>query len=173
MTIKRNVSNTGRRDLPLDDKPKDPYLARSKPKDGAQCGECGVLFEKGRWTWPKSGEASSKTGTHDVLCPACQRIADDYPAGWVVLTGAYPKSHRAEIVNLIRNQEALESGEHPLHRIMDIVDDKEEGEIVVTTTDIHLPRRIANALSHAHHGELSMDYLPEDYRVRITWHREA
>jgi hypothetical protein len=66
--------------------------------------------------------------THEVVCQACHRINDRYPAGVVTLSGA-----------LTAQQKAAEKAEHPLNRIIDI----EEGldQIVINTTDIHLPRR--------------------------------
>ena len=47
-----------------------------------------------------------------------------------------------------------------------------EGErTTVTTTDIHLPQRLGNALKHAFQGTLSVDYANSDYTVRAHWQR--
>jgi hypothetical protein len=79
--------------------------------------------------------------------------------------------HKDEILHLARHQEGQETAEHPLHRIIGI----EEGDdaIVVRTTDIHLPRRIGEALRHAFHGELDFHYEEEAYFIRIRWSRDG
>ena len=44
--------------------------------------------------------------------------------------------------------------------------------VVITTTDMHLPRRIADALRHAYKGETRVRYDEEGYFVRVNWTRE-
>ena len=73
-------------------------------------------------------------------------------------------------MHLMHRQEELEKGEHPLHRIMDIRD--EEDGLVITTTDIHLPRRLGEAVHHAYHGALDFHYEEEEYRLRVNWSRD-
>jgi hypothetical protein len=145
----------------------DSYKTRLKLHDPTVCPDCGALFHKGRWSWasvPPPADAGRES------CQACHRIRDDYPAGWVTLTGAFVARHKDEIIGLIRNNEKLEKSEHPLNRIMAIRD--EDGGLVVTTTDIHLPRRIGEALKHAYHGTLDFHFEPEEYRLRVRWTRE-
>jgi uncharacterized protein (DUF2249 family) len=89
----------------------------------------------------------------------------------VTLRGAFLKEHRAEILNLVRNQEKLEKSARPLHRIMAIEEKGEEIEI--TTTDIHLPRRIGQALHSAYEGEFNFHYDEEGYFVRVNWTRDT
>lgn len=50
-------------------------------------------------------------------------------------------------------------GEHPLHRITGV--EEQDDAILVRTTDIHLPRRIGEALRHACRGELECHYEEE------------
>ena len=45
------------------------------------------------------------------------------------------------------------------------------GRMTVTTTDIHLPRRIAEAVAHAYRGELVLEYGKNEYRLRAEWRR--
>jgi NMD protein affecting ribosome stability and mRNA decay len=108
---------------------------------------------------------------HWGICPACHRINDNYPAGELTLSGSFLKSHAQEIVRLARNTEALESREHPLQRIM-AIEENPEG-IVITTTDVHLPRRIGHAIVDAYKGELDTHYDEGAYFVRMTWKRDA
>ncbi len=146
----------------------DPYKTRLKLHDPSVCPDCGALYHSGRWTWP---EVPPPENAEPERCQACHRIHDHYPAGWVTLSGGFVASHRAEILHLLRHNEELEKAEHPLHRIMDIED--ENGALVVTTTDIHLPRRIGEALHHAYRGTLDYHYEEETYRLRVRWSRDG
>jgi uncharacterized protein (DUF2249 family) len=105
-----------------------------------------------------------------VLCQACRRIRDDYPAGKVTLTGGFVPGHRDEILALVRHLEAEEKSQHPLHRLMKI----EEGadSIMIQTTDLHLPRRIGEGLRHAFKGEMEMHYDEEGCFLRVNWSRQ-
>lgn len=89
----------------------------------------------------------------------------------MTITGDFVLRHKDEILHLARHQEEQEKAEHPLHRIIDI--EAQDGAIVVRTTDIHLPRRIGEALRHAYHGELDFHYEEEAYFIRVKWTREA
>ncbi len=144
----------------------DPYKTRLKLPEPTLCPQCGAVFRKGRWTW-ESAPAKAK----EERCQACRRINDAYPAGVVRLSGGFLKKHRTEILNLARNQEALEKGEHPLHRVMNIED--KDAEIEITTTDIHLPRRIGQALYNAYEGALDFRYDDGGYFIRVSWTRDA
>jgi hypothetical protein len=107
---------------------------------------------------------------HEELCPACLRIRDQYPAGFLSLSGRFLQQHQAEIVNLARNEERDEQAEHPLHRIMQI--DEQVDGVLITTTDIHLPRRIGEALRRAYQGEVDFHYVEEGSILRVHWRRD-
>jgi hypothetical protein len=44
-------------------------------------------------------------------------------------------------------------------------------KIVITTTDVHLARRIGEAVHHAYQGDLDVKYSPDEYMVRVSWSR--
>jgi hypothetical protein len=69
---------------------------------------------------------------------------DRVPAGELTLTGAFFTEHRQEVMNLIHNAESEGRAEHPLERIMDIVEG--EDRTVITLTDAHLVHGIGEAL---------------------------
>jgi NMD protein affecting ribosome stability and mRNA decay len=142
----------------------DSYKASHKLREPARCPDCGAVFESGRWIW-----GTAPAGAHEERCPACHRIHDKYPAGFVALKGAFLGQHRDEILHLVRNHEAKEKAEHPLQRIMAIVDSADG--VMVTTTDTHLARDIAQALHHAYKGELEFHYNKDDNLLRATWER--
>jgi NMD protein affecting ribosome stability and mRNA decay len=129
----------------------DTYKLRGKLKEPTLCTECGALFHKGRWTWAiKPADAEAE----EVICPACMRIRDKYPKGFITLKGSFKDEQREQVIGLVNNTEKVEKNEHPLSRIMSI-ETKPEG-LVISTTDTHLPRRIGEALKHAYRGELEL-----------------
>ena len=104
-----------------------------------------------------------------LVCPACRRTREGVPAGEITLSGSFYADHADEILRLVRRVEKSERAEHPLHRIMAIR--QTAGAATITTTDIHLPRRIGHALEGAWDGELSTNYDEAGYFVRIRWER--
>lgn len=146
------------RDRQIEEVVHDPYLERAKPAEPAVCGRCGLVHHKGRWQ-----RAALPAGAHLHDCPACRRIQDRNPAGYVTLHGA---RHPA-VIALVRNEEAREAARHPLQRIMDV--ETNPDAVLVTTTDVHLARRIGDAVRAAFGGELDVLYSPDEYRVRVYW----
>ena len=141
----------------------DPYRHQRKLPDGTHCPQCHAGYYDGRWQW-----APPAAPAHEELCPACRRVNDRLPAGTLTLRGAFVQAHKDELVGLVRHQEAAEAAEHPMNRIIDITED--EAGLVIDTTDIHLPRRIGEALKHAYRGELDMHFDDAAYFVRVYWH---
>lgn len=146
----------------LDDTRHDPYQAPRKHAGAAHCTGCGAVYESGRWRW---GEAPA--GAQDDVCPACRRTKDRLPAGRLVLEGPAIAAAHDEVLALVRHVAQHEREEHPLNRILQI-DDRGD-RIEISTTDIHLPQRIGEAMKHAHHGALSVRYGSDDYSVRLRW----
>lgn len=142
----------------------DPYKRTRKLSEPTVCPQCGAVYQHGRWQW---GERPA--GAHEVVCQACHRINDAYPAGEVVLGGRFLAAHQDEILAIVRRQEEIEKPEHPFNRIMHIATTPEG--ITVTTTDIHLPRRIGEALVSAYDGTLDFKYDEDGYFLHVDWHR--
>jgi hypothetical protein len=153
-----------RRDRLVREKRHDTYKQRGKWREPTACMKCGSLFQDGRWSWSKPTKHADK-----VVCPACQRIADNYPAGHIEIRGTFFKGHSQELLNLIRSEEKLEMGQHPMERIISIIHENER--TVVTTTGVHIARRIGEALSRAYQGNFSFQYGDEEKSVRVYWSR--
>lgn len=146
-----------------DDNRKDPYLAEEKHPESTICNSCGALFTNGRWTWDDIPSQVSH-----AVCPACQRIEDQYPAGIIKLKGPFLGEHYSQIINLIKNTQRRETSDHPLERIIDIKDEKDT--TIITTTGIHLARQIGDALFRAYKGNLSYNY-DDKKLIRVRWSR--
>ncbi len=156
-----------RRDRLMQEHIHDPYKTAHKLPEPTVCPECGAVFHEGRWQWMTPAPASA----HRTSCQACHRIRDKYPAGRVTLSGGFVRGHEAELLSLARHQETAEKQAHPQHRILLI--EETPDSIVIETTDLHLPHRIAAAVEHAYHGELKLHYDEEGYFLRADWQREA
>ncbi len=153
-----------RRDRLIQEYEHDTYKSKQKLPEPSVCPECAAVFHEGRWTW-----ATRPPKAHETLCPACLRLRDRYPAGYVKLSGQFFEEHRQELLRLAHNVEAREKAEHPLKRIMDTED--QDGNTLITTTDIHLARSIGDALHDAYEGELDYEYTEEQNILRVTWRR--
>jgi|SRR5271165_2720353 len=143
----------------------DPYQAQQKLHEGTVCPQCSAVYHDGRWQWVARTEAAHQ------LCAACRRINDKFPAGILTLRGDFTRQHKDEMIRLARHQEEVEKKEHPLNRIMSIQEDPQG--IVINTTDIHLPRRIGEAVKHAFHGEIEVHFEEDGYFVRVNWTPEG
>lgn len=143
----------------------DPYRMRLKPDSPSLCPKCGAVYDDGRWRWPEH----APSGMDEQTCPACRRIADDCPAGIITIEGPFAEAHREEIRGLLRNEAQAEAREHPMNRVLAIT--THDGGMTATTTDIHLARRLGEALQRSFKGELSLQYAKEEYLVRVRWVR--
>lgn len=149
---------------PLQPHVDDSYRLSGKPPEPALCPECGVVFHEGRWQW-----LAKPAGAHEVLCPACARMHDGIASGYLKLEGEFLAMHHGEILNLVRHVEKREASEHPLQRIMSIME--AGGEVLITTTDVHLARAVGEAIRHAYQGELVLRYADNENVLRAHWKR--
>ncbi|MEK7778704.1 MAG: BCAM0308 family protein [Pseudomonadota bacterium] len=142
----------------------DTYQTKGKLPEPAVCPQCNAVFHKGRWQW-----LEVPANAHQHNCPACQRILEHQPAGFLALEGDFFVAHRDEIASLIHNVEKKEKAEHPLKRIM--ATEEEDNGVVITTTDIHLARGIGEAIHHAYQGDLEFHYNAAENLLRVNWSR--
>lgn len=145
----------------------DPYRWPEKPKEPAVCRQCGAVYHQGRWTWQSPPPADAVA----LLCQACHRLNDDYPAGLIKLSGLFVAEHMDDLILLAQSQAEAEGKEHPLNRIMYIKPTSTK-QLEISTTDIHLPRRIGATLVRSYRGSLKEHYSEGEYFVRVTWRRD-
>lgn len=156
-----------RKDRILRESRHDTYKADAKLAEPAHCPRCGLIYHKGRWQ--RLGEPQADSAEH--VCSACHRINDNYPAGELILSGAFVAAHAEELTHLARNTEAAENQEHPLNRIMAL--ERADDAIRITTTDLHLPARIGRAVESAYEGELDIHYDEGGHFTSVKWYRDG
>jgi hypothetical protein len=142
----------------------DSYRGSRKPGASVVCPDCRAVFRRGRW---RTGAAPRSPLLE--RCPACRRLREHLPAGYVTLSGEFLAGHRGEILQRLRHCEAAERARHPLERIM-AIEETPRGTLV-TTTGTHLARRIGAALRDAYKGQLALRYSREENLLRVSWRR--
>lgn len=142
----------------------DAYRERLKPAEPAACPHCRAVFLEGRWQWTEVPQ-----GAFEHLCPACRRIRDHFPAGFVALDGDFFRQHRDEVMQRVQRFAAHERSEHPLERLMST--DERDGHVLLTTTGTHLARGIGEALHQAFKGELRFNHERGQALLRVHWRR--
>lgn len=143
----------------------DPYREKWKYHEPTICPDCKAVFHMGRWQWlsaPFDGEQQR--------CPACQRIHQQLPAGYLTLSGEFLIGHFDEILRLLKHVADRARQEHPLKRIM-AVHRSETGETQIETTDLHLARELGEAVHQAYQGNLNYHYATGDDCLRVAWRR--
>lgn len=143
----------------------DPYRDRRKPAEPSACPDCGAVFHDGSWRW-----LAAPPDAQPQMCPACRRVRDRFPAGFLTLEGEFFRDHRAEVMGLVQSHARHVREEHPLQRLMDI-EDRDDGSCLVTTTDVHLARGLGEAVHHAWRGDLAFHYEQGQTLLRVRWRR--
>jgi NMD protein affecting ribosome stability and mRNA decay len=156
-----------RRDQLREEREHDSYKRRQKPPEPSVCPDCGAVFHAGRWQWGERQPAAT-----ELLCPACHRTRDHFPAGFLHVSGLFFATHRHEMLSLIEHHAEREKAEHPLARIIAIKDEEGGADgMLVTTTDIHLARDLGEALHRAYQGDLEFHYNEAEKLLRVYWRR--
>ncbi len=149
----------------------DVYVSDEARKEIAVCTGCKALYKNKRW-FPKEDESakiSRDMVKYEVICPACQRIEDDNPAGIVTFSGNYLVEHELEILNIIKNEAEKTSIKNPLARIMEI---RQEGNVMtIRTTDDKLAQKLGTNIYKAHSGNLEYQWSKDYNFVRVNWSR--
>lgn len=125
------------------------------------CAGCGALHQYGKWSW---NQLPNKVA--EGLCPACERINNQNPAGYITLTGKFVLENRDEILALVTNVAASELALQPLERLINIENNPDSIEI--TTTGVIIARQIGYALNIAFQGHLETT-SEEDETIHINW----
>ena len=142
----------------------DSYRPTAKLADPMACPRCHASYLRGRWTW-----RPAPAGAPERTCPACLRIEQQQPAGFVTLAGPFFAAHREEILRVVGAHEQAARAAHPMQRIIGV--QEVEGGVLVTTTDAHLAHALGIAMQAAYKGDLDLDFGPGKNCARVAWNR--
>jgi NMD protein affecting ribosome stability and mRNA decay len=158
--IRRNVQQFG-----------DPYLPKLNHGEVAVCTVCHAIYHRRHWFFDADAfkRCAVQAQTRQVTCPACQKIADNYPEGEVIVRGTFLKTHAREIRNLVANEEERAKGLNPLERIVQITE--ADGTLRITTTNEKLAQRIGRSLQKAYQGEVQYRWSEDTKYLRVQWSR--
>jgi NMD protein affecting ribosome stability and mRNA decay len=149
----------------------DVYLPKGGSREVTLCSKCGAFYWNKRWSTDADelGKIGREAGITNGVCPACQRMRDDNPAGVLTLTGDYLLQHENEILNMIKHVEANARAKNPLARIMEI--NQEKKVLTISTTDAKLAQKLGKELYKAHKGELRFQWSQAESFSRVNWTR--
>ena len=138
--------------------------AATKLLEPTVCPQCSAIFMEGRWRW-----GPVPVSANQAICPACQRMQDNDPAGYVVLAGPFFHDHRDEIINMLHEQAERKRQENPLMRLME--EERNDIAMLIKTTDIRLAHFLGAALHHNYQGDLEYHHNPAHDLLRVHWTR--
>ena len=159
----------------------DPYAMPQTPKGVLECPECHAIYYRKRWVLPelspvdKKSRSERKANTarkavivpHFFVCPACQKIRDGYAEGFLYINWGNWLAHKADVLNLIHNEEQRACQDNPLERVMNIRE-RTDGVDLETTTE-HLAQRIGKHLQQAFRGKIQYKWSHKDKLARVEW----
>lgn len=152
------------------DTAKDPYLLGLPPQEKAVCKVCGAMWHSKRWALRDAAAMlASNDKSLQTLCPACRKVRDKFPQGYVTIQGTFAVAHKDEILNLLRNKETRALHINALERIMDIKEGADS--IEVSTTTEKLAQRIGRMLNKAYCGDVEYKWSSDDKLARVVWTR--
>jgi NMD protein affecting ribosome stability and mRNA decay len=149
----------------------DVYLPKGGNKESALCRKCGAIYRNKRWIIDEEEAKSLKGGktATTLTCPACQRMADNNPAGIVTFSGDYLMEHWNDILAIVQRVESVSRIKNPLGRIMEI--NQEEWVLTIATTEDKLAQKLGREVYKALKGELHYQWSHDQHFVRVSWTR--
>ena len=156
--------------------PRDDARAQEAPPEPIVCAGCGALYVDRHWSHSVSARTFAAKSGQPVqvrICGACRQRNVGVPHGFVHVDGQFVRRHRAELVNLLRNEAARAAEDDPLARILDWHENGHTDDILVTTTTDHLAIRLGRALESAYDGRVLYGFSHENELAHVWWHRDA
>lgn len=149
----------------------DPFLSQEGTKESSLCTSCNAVYHRRRWSTDVDlhQQLKSHSATRRVTCPACQKIASNYPEGIITLTGSYLWEHETEIQQILKKEENKAFARNPQERIIRMT--KGDGRLTIETTEEKLAEHLGRVLQRAHRGELKIRWAGNPDICRVSWER--
>jgi hypothetical protein len=140
-----------------------------KTEGPAICSRCHAYLETDHWLYGEQRyrEIKEMPDIHVMLCPGCTRVERRLYEGEVTVRHHWDSVDKAEVVNLIRHEEARARATNPSARIA-LLDDRGDELYILTTTQF-LAKRIGTELHKAYRGSLKEDHLLRERFMRVRW----
>jgi NMD protein affecting ribosome stability and mRNA decay len=149
----------------------DPYL----PEEGQEasiCTECNALYQNKRWFYDEN-LARKLGGTEkvrQVVCPTCRKVKEQYPEGYLTLSGGFFAERKDEVITLLKNEAFRVSSRSVLDRVITMTEEGKDQLVVKTTTE-KLAQHLGRAVYRASKGELDFRWSETNPLVRVYWTR--
>lgn len=117
--------------------PADDPRAQEAPAEPIICAGCGAVYTHKRWSHSASARLRARRAGQPIevrICGACCRKQTGVPHGFVHLDGDFVRTHRDDVVRLLKNEAARAAEDNPLAQIV-------RGTTAVTATTCWSRRR--------------------------------
>ena len=95
------------------------------------------------------------------------------PHGFVHADGDFVRTHRSDVVNVLKDEAARAADDNPLAHIVDWYETGHSDDVLVTTTNEQLAVRLGRALEKAFDGDVHVGFSHENTLAHVWWHRDA
>jgi hypothetical protein len=156
--------------------PRDDVHAQEAPPEPIVCAGCGAVYVRKHWSRATAARLRAKQAGQPIrvkICAGCRRRRSGVPHGFVHVDGEFVRTHRADIVSLLKNEAARAADDNPLAQIIDWHENGHTDDVLVTTTTEHLAIRLGRALEKAFDGKVLYGFSHENKLAHVWWHRDA
>ena len=156
--------------------PRDDARTQEAPAEPIRCAGCGAVYVHKRWSHSATARLRArKNGNpiHVKICGACRRRRSGVPHGFVHVDGAFVRTHRADIVSLLKNEGRRAAEDNPLAQIVNWYENGHTDDVLITTTTEHLAIRLGRALEKAFDGRVLYGFSHQNKLAHVWWHRDA
>jgi hypothetical protein len=150
----------------------DPYELQ-EGMEAAYCHQCHVVYQNKRWFFDENlyNQLKGSEQVQEVICPACRKINDRYPQGYLTLSGEFFVQHRDEIMKVLEKEASRVAARSFDDRIIQM-EPEGEGKMVVETTTDKLAQHLGKAVHKAYKGDLTFKWGGDINKlVRVYWSR--
>lgn len=157
--------------------PRDNPRAQEAPAEPILCAGCGAVYSHKRWSRSAAARmrlAAASGAPIDVrICPGCKRKQSGVPRGFLHVDGEFVRTHRPDIISLLKNEAERAAVDNPVAQILEWRDDARTDDVLVTTTTEHLAIRLGRALERAFDGRVLYGFSHQNKLAHVWWHRDA
>ena len=156
--------------------PRDDIRTQEAPAEPIRCAGCGAVYVHKHWSHSAAARLRATKAGRPIqvrICGACRRRRSSVPHGFVHVDGEFVRTHRADIVSLLKNEAARAAEDNPLAQITDWHENGHTDDVLITTTTEHLAIGLGRALEKAFDGRVLYGFSHENKLAHVWWHRDA